>query len=294
MSSVAPSTTTLTSTTPTTSVTVTTINQCYGEIINIGTYGNKSTGGNCSGYIVNIGTYGNYVNSNGACPSVVNIGTYGTYFNNVTRCTPTVNIGTDGVYYNVNTGNIPPTSTVTTTTYYVTTASTTISYATTTISESSNLQNQCSVTDSRSYYYGTTILITNGQTCSLQSNYYFTSSFTTYGPIELSGTFFTDGGSIEVYVVNQSELNTYKSTGSVSEYQCTLGSVITGSINCEVPAGNWSIIFINNNLKTSIITYTSDVNASYVYYAEQTPLDVIDSGASWFCKLDDSDIVVVA
>ncbi len=155
---------------------------------------------------------------------------------------------------------------------------------TTTINQgggTAGLQNQCSVTGSHSSYSGSTTLIANGQTCELESNYYFTSTFTTYGPSQILGAFSTSGGAIDAYVVSQSELASYKETDSITSYQCTLGSVITGSINCEVPAGNWSILLINKGMETSTISFTSDVNVSYVTYAEETPFEIIDSGASW-------------
>jgi len=69
------------------------------SVINIGTDGSGSTGGNCSGFTVNIGTSGTYET---ACPSIVNIGTEGTYYNNVTGCSPQVNVGTGAKYYNIN------------------------------------------------------------------------------------------------------------------------------------------------------------------------------------------------
>ncbi len=101
-------TTTIPSTTPytlnsTTSIYTTTMPSfnCM-SMVNIGTDGSSSTGGNCSGFVVNIGTYGTYKNYQNACPSVVNIGTYGTYYNNVTGCSPIVNVGTDAKYYNIN------------------------------------------------------------------------------------------------------------------------------------------------------------------------------------------------
>jgi hypothetical protein len=280
ITSSATSNTTIISTTSTVHV-----NSCYQKVITVGTYANQTTIGNCTGYIVAIGTYGTYINSNGACPSTVTIGTYGTYFNNVSGCNPTVTSGTDAEYYDVNTGNLPPTPTKNST-QTNNNKNTTVTSIVTSINQynvtTSDLQSGCSLTGSQSSYTGTLVLIQGGQTCALKSNYYFTSTLTTNGPVLLLGTFSTNGNPVEVYVVNQSELSSYKTVGGlIEQYRCTFGSVITGSLNCEVPAGNWSILIINDGQQTSTITYTSDVNASYVAFAEEIPFNAISIGSDW-------------
>ena len=104
----------------------TTIKSC--PSINVGTYGNSSTGGNCINFTVNIGSHGTYRNYQSACPSTVNIGTYGIYYNNVTGCNPQVNVGTGSIYYNINnplTTSSTVQSTIPTTSIYYSTAPTT-------------------------------------------------------------------------------------------------------------------------------------------------------------------------
>lgn len=142
-------------------------------------------------------------------------------------------------------------------------------------------QNQCPITGTESNYTGTFILISNGQVCNLKSGYYVYTTFQTYGPVELSGTFTTNGVPVKVYALSQTDLSSYKTSGTVNGYQCTLGSVTSGSMNCETPAGDWNILFINAGIQTSVITFTSNMSASYVTYAEQAPLDLLSAGATW-------------
>jgi hypothetical protein len=106
-------------------------------MVNIGTYGQASTGGNCNNFIVNIGTDGTYTNYQNACPSEVNIGTYGVYNNNVSGCSPLVNIGAGAIYNNINNVQAQSSTTVASTTTHYTTTYTTSSQ-TTTISQSTS------------------------------------------------------------------------------------------------------------------------------------------------------------
>lgn len=146
---------------------------------------------------------------------------------------------------------------------------------------SSSANTPCHIAGANSSYYGTTVLAQTGQTCQLNPNYHEQLGFTTYGPTEIGGTF-TVNNSLEVYVLNNQELLAYNSSGVISSYQCEIGTnIISGSLNCEVPAGNWSILLINNNQQPSEITFTSNITASYISYAEETPFTIVSQGTNW-------------
>ncbi len=146
---------------------------------------------------------------------------------------------------------------------------------------SSSSQTSCYITGGNSSYYGTTVLAHQGQTCQLQPDYYERLDFTTYGPTEIGGTFTVNNG-IEAYVLNDQGLQQYNSTGQITSYQCLIGtSVISGSLNCEVPAGVWHIVLINDNQVSSEITFTSNITVSYVSYAEETPFTIVSQNTNW-------------
>ncbi len=150
-----------------------------------------------------------------------------------------------------------------------------------------NTQNECYLTGGNSSYYGTTVLAQDGQTCKLPPSHYETLSFTTYGPTEIGGTFIVNNGAA-VYVLNNQELQEYNSSGNLNTYQCLIGaSIISGSLNCEVPAGNWYIVLINNNQQTSQITFTSNVTVSYISYAEESPFTIVSQGTNWNLPVND-------
>jgi hypothetical protein len=150
-----------------------------------------------------------------------------------------------------------------------------------------NTQNECYITGGNSSYYGKAVLAQDGQTCQLLPSYYETLSFTTYGPTEIGGTFTVNNGAA-VYVLNNQELQEYNSSGNLNNYHCLIGTdIISGSLNCEVPAGNWYIVLINNNQQTSQITFTSNVTVSYVSYAEESPFTIVSQGTNWNLPAND-------
>jgi len=105
--------------------------------------------------------------------------------------------------------------------------------------------------------------------------------FATYGPSLLSGQFKSDGG-VTVFVATASEFSGFESSGSIGSHTCLVGQdVVSGGFPCELQAGDWYVIFLNDQSADVQVSLTSDLAEYPVYLASESPYVLIGNGTNW-------------
>ena len=120
-----------------------------------------------------------------------------------------------------------------------------------------------------------------GTTWSLTPEDYRYLWFTAYGPSLLAGQFQSDS-SVTVFIDTASEFSAFESSGVYQSYTCLVGKdILSGSFPCELPAGDWYVIFLNDQRTNARVSLTSDLAWYPVYFAQQPPYVVLTNGTSW-------------
>lgn len=106
-------------------------------------------------------------------------------------------------------------------------------------------------------------VVASGTVWPLSAGQYEYAEFSTAASGTLTGSFTATAG-VTGYVMNPAEYAAYSSSGSASSYLYTTGHVSSGTLNTNLAAGTYYLVFANTNLITSTsVDWTTGCVASF-------------------------------